>query len=91
MANSLNHETCKCTHKVCPICMNKLSEPSGFEDEVPASSPSAAAEEGSLNVYKLRKCGHKLHYACLTMYLKNSSKVRDTIDTPDDQATVYDL
>ena len=54
--------------------MNKLSEASGFEDEVPGAPPPE--DEATLNIYKLRKCGHKLHYACLTMYLKNSSEVR---------------
>jgi len=47
--------------------MNQLSEASGFDDEVetvPSANPSFR------NVYKLRRCGHKLHHSCLLMYLK---------------------
>jgi hypothetical protein len=54
----------------CPICMSKLSEQSGFEDD-----DALSTAPGTLDVYRLRKCGHKLHTPCLVMYLKNSSKV----------------
>ena len=56
----------------CPICMNNLSEPSGFGDDSPLSNTQPPPP---LNVYKLRKCAHRLHYHCLVMYLKNSAKV----------------
>ena len=56
--------------------MNKLSEESGFEDDV-VTTGAGAGGPTTLNVYRLRKCGHKLHSACLNMYIKNSSQVRE--------------
>lgn len=57
--------------------MNKLHEPSGFEDDDDDSLANAAPSSATstLDVYKLRKCGHMLHRSCLTMYIKNSTKV----------------
>ena len=52
--------------------MSQLSEDSGFADDDESSSSSS-----SLNVCKLRKCGHMLHHPCLIMYIKNSSNVRE--------------
>lgn len=57
----------------CPICMTSLSEMSGFEEDAGLLSIPSSSTCPVIDVYKLRKCGHMLHKACLIMYMKNSS------------------
>ena len=60
----------------CPICMNQLSEQSGFEDEELHEPMPPVPYAPPLDVYKLKKCEHMMHRACLLMYTKSSgSKV----------------
>ncbi len=53
--------------------MSQLSEPSGFEDDVGSLTPPTT------DLYKLKRCGHIFHRACLIMYMKNNDKVSVTI------------
>jgi deltex-like protein len=50
--------------------MNDLSEASGFEED--AGLPPADVSPAAIDLFKLKKCSHMMHRACLIMYSKNS-------------------
>lgn len=57
----------------CIICMDQLSNPSGYE--------TASSEEGGQStlpdtVGKFIKCGHTLHMLCMLAMYNNGTKVR---------------
>lgn len=62
----------------CIICMDQLSNPSGYETQPPA----ATAGEGGQGILpdavgKFVKCGHTLHMLCMLAMYNNGTKVRD--------------
>ncbi|XP_077402254.1 putative E3 ubiquitin-protein ligase DTX2 isoform X2 [Vanacampus margaritifer] len=61
----------------CIICMDQLSNPSGYETQPPP--PPATAEEGGQGILpdavgKFVKCGHTLHMLCMLAMYNNGTK-----------------
>lgn len=63
-----------CPHQDCIICMDQLSNPSGYE--------TSSTEEGGQSILpetvgKFIKCGHTLHMLCMLAMYNNGTKVLD--------------
>ena len=56
----------------CPICCEKLSEPSDYGEGRPDAHEAI----------KLSKCGHQFHKLCLLQMYQSTDKVKNRIDIP---------
>lgn len=58
----------------CIICMDQLSNPSGYETPSPEEG-GQSIQPGTVG--KFIKCGHTLHMLCMLAMYNNGTKVRD--------------